>query len=336
MAIIEDLIIADPGTFVALHGGRIRVEYKDGKYVDAPIMHLRTVQFLTHAAGISAAAVSACCEAGVPIHFLDPFEGNYATVVSSKLTTVITSKRAQLEALNTEQGAAIAQQLGAGKIRAQALNLRYLARRQETDRAAALHEVELDLLGYSDRIEKLNAATVAEVRNTLMGIEGYCARVYWGALSPLIPADYGWEGRSGRHAADPINALLNYGYGILYSEVQKALIVAGLEPYAGLIHTDRPGKPSLTCDLIEEFRAPIVDRTVIGLAARHFTVDSEADGRMTRETRRAFAEHILSRLKAQGTYGRKRYELRSIIQMQARRLAAAFRGDQAYESYTGG
>jgi CRISP-associated protein Cas1 len=336
MAIIEDLLIADPGTFVSLHAGRIRVEFKDGKHTDAPIMHLRSIQFHTRASGISAAALSACCEAGIPIHFLDPFEGNYASVISSKLTTIVTTRRAQLEALNTPLGAAIARRLGAGKIRAQAINLRYLARRQTDDLATVLHEAELDLLAYADRIDKLSSDSVAEVRDTMMGFEGYCARRYWEALSSLIPEIYGWTGRTGRHATDPINALLNYGYGILYGEVQKALIVAGLEPYAGLIHTDRPGKPSLTCDLIEEFRAPIVDRTVIGLAGRHFTIDLEADGRMTRETRRDFAEHILSRLKAQGAYGRKRYELRSIIQMQARRLAAAFRGDQIYESYTGG
>jgi CRISPR-associated protein Cas1 len=182
----------------------------------------------------------------------------------------------------------------------------------------------------------MRADDVSTVRAEMMGLEGYCARRYWQALAPLIPEEYGWTERSGRHAHDPINILLNYGYGILYGEVQKALIVAGLEPYAGLIHTDRPGKPSLTCDLIEEFRAPIVDRTVIGLAARRFTVAFRPDGRLENECRRAFAEHILSRMKAQGSYAKKKYELRSIIQMQARRLAAAFRGDQMYEAYGGG
>jgi CRISPR-associated protein Cas1 len=155
-------------------------------------------------------------------------------------------------------------------------------------------------------------------------------------LGPLIPESYAWSGRSGRHATDTTNILLNYGYGILYGEVQNALVIAGLEPYAGLIHTDRPGKPSLTCDLIEEFRAPIVDRTVIGLLNRGYEVKLDEHGRLEREIRRGFAEHILSRLNAQGTVGGKRYILRSIIQMQARRLAAAFRGESEYESYTGG
>ena len=57
-----------------------------------------------------------------------------------------------------------------------------------------------------------------------------------------------------------MNALLNYGYGILYSQVWSALTLAGLEPFAGFLHVDRPGKPSLVLDFIEEFRQPIVDQ----------------------------------------------------------------------------
>lgn len=336
MAIIEDLLIAKPGSFIGLNGKRIRVELKDSTPIEAPLLHLRSIQVLTRGASISAAALSACCEAGVPVHFLDSFNGNYASVVSAHLTTVIVSRRAQLEALMDARGVAIARALGAGKIRAQAVNLRYLARRQEDDTASALRDAEIELLAYADRIDRLSASSIDEIRDEIMGLEGYCARHYWDALTPLFPIEYKWQGRLGRHASDPINVMLNYGYGILYGEVQKALIVAGLEPYAGLIHTDRPGKPSLTCDLIEEFRAPIVDRTVIGLAARHFAIQFTEDGRLDSDSRHAFANHILSRLKAQGTVGRKRYELRSIIQMQARHLAAAFRGDQIYQPYSGG
>lgn len=336
MAIIEDLVVTQPGTFVGLNGGRIRAESKDGAVVEAPLLHLRSVQIMTRGASVSAAALAACCEAGVAVHFVDALDGNYASVVSSKLTTIITTRRAQLEALLDQRGVQIARALGAGKIRAQAMNLRYLARRQANESATLLRDIEAELLAYSDRIERVKAESVEEMRAEIMGTEGYCARIYWEAITPLVPTGYNWRGRIGRHATDSINVLLNYGYGILYGEVQKALMIAGLEPYAGLVHTDRPGKPSLTCDLIEEFRAPIVDRTVIGLATRHFAVRFMDDGRLDHDTRRAFADHILSRLQAQGTYGRKRYELRSIIQMQARRLAAAFRGDQEYQAYTGG
>jgi CRISPR-associated protein Cas1 len=72
------------------------------------------------------------------------------------------------------------------------------------------------------------------------------------------------------------------------------------------------------------------------LAARQYEVRFDEQGRLENEFRKNYAEHILSRLKAQGVYEKKRFQLRSIIQMQARRLASALRGEQAYQSYSGG
>lgn len=336
MAIIEDLVVSEHGAFVGLHSQRLRVSVKDQKIVDAPLMHLRSVQITTRSASLSAAALAACCEAGIPVHFIDAVQGNYATILSPHLTTVVETRRKQIMAVEDMTGVGIAQQIGAGKIRSQAANLRYIARRQPEDCAQMLQQASIDLLAYADLLTKMEANTIQEVRAEIMGIEGYCARIYWNALSSLIPTSYGWTGRTGRHATDPINCLLNYGYGILYGEVQNALVIAGLEPYLGLVHTDRPGKPSLTLDLIEEFRAPIIDRTVIGLANRQYEVHLDPDGRLTRETRRSYADHVLSRLNAQGLYHKKRYTLRSIIQLQARRLAAALRGECDYSAYTGG
>lgn len=336
MPIVEDLIISDYGSFVGLKGRRLKVTAPDQSPLEAPIMHLRTVQIVTRSASISAAALSACCDAGIPIHFIDPVDGNYATLLSPHLTTVSTSRRAQLHAVESAIGVAIARQIAVGKIRSQITNLRYLARRLEGDVAEHFKLAQLDLADYAAALETIDGTHINVVRESIMGFEGRSARVYWEALKALIPPEYSWPGRTGRHATDPVNSLLNYGYGILYGDVQNALVIAGLEPYVGLLHADRPGKPSLTLDMIEEFRAPIVDRTVIGLVGRNFAVSQTGDGRMTRDTRRAFANHILSRLSAQGTYQRKRYQLRSIIQMQARSLAAAFRGECLYVAYTGG
>jgi len=336
MAIVEDLIVADYGAFVGLKGRRIHVTIPDHPAVDAPLMHLRSVQVLTHAASVSASALAACCEHGIPIHFIDAVKGNYATLLSPKLTTVMTSRRCQIQAMETQRGVSIARQIGVGKIRSQIVNLRYLARRQNVNLAEGFRFAENDLLDCLADMETLRADNLDEVRAIMMGIEGRGSRIYWETLGPIIPEVYGWPGRIGRHATDPVNSLLNYGYGILYGEVQNALVIAGLEPYAGLIHTDRAGKPALTLDMIEEFRAPIVDRTVIGLVNRQFSVDIDENGRMTRETRKSYAGHVLSRLEAQGKVNGKRYRLRSIIQIQARRLAAAFRGEEHYQAYTGG
>lgn len=336
MAIIEELIISDYGTFVGVKGGRLYIETPEKPRTEAPLMHLRNLLVLTRSASISSATYFACADAGVMVNMIDPVDGECLTVLSNKLTTIVQTRRSQLEAVNNLCGVAVAKRLAIGKITSQAQNLRYIARRQEGDIGENLKHTATRLLEYADQVGRLEAQSLDEIRNQMMGYEGYGARLYWEALAPLIPDEYGWDGRTGRGAKDPVNVLLNYGYGILYGEVQHALYRAGLEPYAGLIHTDRPGKPSLTCDLIEEFRAPIVDRTVIGLINRHYTVTFDDNGLLERDMRRNFAEHILNRLRAQGMYDQKRYELRSIIQKQARKLASAFRGDADYNPYTGG
>jgi len=97
-----------------------------------------------------------------------------------------------------------------------------------------------------------------------MGYEGSAGRIYFEALGYIIPDRFKFEGRSRQPAKDEFNCLLNYGYGVLYSMIEKACIIAGLDLYAGFLHTDNYNKRSLVYDLIEMFRI-LVDKTVIFL-----------------------------------------------------------------------
>ena len=87
-----------------------------------------------------------------------------------------------------------------------------------------------------------------------MGFEGTAGRAYFQCLSKLMPEKYIFKGRSRQPAKDPFNAALNYCYGILYSRIEKACILAGLDPYVGFLHTDNYNKKSMVFDLIEPFR----------------------------------------------------------------------------------
>ena len=115
-----------------------------------------------------------------------------------------------------------------------------------------------DCLG---RIRQLEG-TVEERRGSVLGLEGAAGRVYFTCLGRLVPEAYHFEGRSRQPATDGFNAMLNYGYGVLYSLVEKACICAGLDCYVGLLHTDNYGKKSLVFDLIEPFRI-LGDRTAL-------------------------------------------------------------------------
>jgi len=116
--------------------------------------------------------------------------------------------------------------------------------------------------------------------------------------------------------------------------VERALLLAGLDPYGGFLHVDRPGKPSLTLDFIEEFRQAVVDRPLIGAVNRKLPLAQDDGGRLTEETRRDLATRILDRLESAEPYEGKRQALRHILQQQARHLATFVRGDRpTYEPF---
>lgn len=110
------------------------------------------------------------------------------------------------------------------------------------------------------------ASSVAE----LSGGEGWATRAYFGVLRGALPQvrdEPRWRRRR-RPAPDPVNALLSYGYTLLLARVHTAVLVAGLDPYLGMLHAPGRGRPSLVLDLMEEFRAPLVDFTVVRLLRR--------------------------------------------------------------------
>ncbi len=104
------------------------------------------------------------------------------------------------------------------------------------------------------------------MRGTIMGFEGRAGRTYWEAVNLLLPENFQFEARSRNPAKDEFNCLLNYSYGVLYGTVERACILAGLDPYVGFIHTDHYQKKSLVFDLIECYRV-WADETVVGLFA---------------------------------------------------------------------
>ena len=104
----------------------------------------------------------------------------------------------------------------------------------------------------------------AEVADTLRGLEGTAGRLYFETLSYVLPSEYQFKGRSKRPADDAFNAFLNYGYGMMYSKIEKALIVAGIDPYLGFLHRDDYNQLSMVYDFIEPYRI-YVDEVIFRL-----------------------------------------------------------------------
>ena len=158
------------------------------------------------------------------------------------------------------------------KVGNQAAVLRYFAKyrkKRAPDTAALLSKTADKISELEGGIKDIDSSS-AVARMAGMGYEGRAASLYWQALSKLVPPEAAFEGRVTLRASDTVNQCLNYVYGILYGEVWRALVKAGLDPYFGFIHGSERNQGSLVFDLIEEFRAPFGDRLIFGFFGRGF------------------------------------------------------------------
>lgn len=334
MAIVTHLVADVFGSHIGKYSERLKLTKQGEVLAQAPLLHLQSVLIVSRGVSISADALEACCERGIPVQFLASNGSPYAAIYASGLTGTVLTRREQLFAYRDRRGINLALGFATGKITNQAATLKYMAKNRPDEVAQELKLCAGEVLDHLAWLDRLEGETVDDLRGTILAAEGNAAQRYWSAIQQIIPQDYGWPGRETRGATDPVNSLLNYGYGILYQQIQRAIVLAGLDPYAGFIHADRPGKPSLVLDLIEEFRQVAVDRVVFGLVNRGFTVEQDEDHMLSTETRKRLADRILEHLEAEVSYQGKKHALRAVIQSQAREIAAFVRGHREnYEFY---
>lgn len=339
MPIIQHLVVDEFGRHVGKHQERLQVtDLKTGDtLVEAPLLHLEDVLVAGRGISISADAIAACTERGIPIHFVDHHGAPFAALYSAGLTGTVLTRRAQLQAYGDGRGRGGAMAFAIGKLRNQCNLLRYMAKYRKEVAPAAYDELRCiasEVLDHVVEIEQLPGSTVDDIRFELLSAEGRGAQRYWEGVRLLLREDYDWPGRRTQGATDPLNSALNYGYGILYGQVERAIVLAGLDPFAGFLHVDRSGKPSLVLDFIEEFRAAGVDRAVLSIVNKGSALVVDERGRLEEATRKLLATKVLERLDSPVRFGGKQTTVRSAIQSQARRLAVFLRGERAeYEPF---
>jgi len=169
----------------------------------------------------------------------------------------------------------------------------------------------------------------------LRGFEGTASKAYFSALSHVIPSSL-YQGIRSRHPAkDAFNACLNYGYGILYNEIERACILAGLDPHAGFLHADRYGHLSLAYDLIEQFRQPVIDRPVITLAVQGQVSPEDLDekGYLSPDAKRAVTVAVFARLDNERAIGGTTSTFRSAIMENVHAFANSLKGGPSYHAF---
>lgn len=256
------LIINTYGSYLQKNGDCFKVK-TDEKIFEISCKKVSSILIST-AAYITTDAIKMAMENNIDIVFIDKFGDPYGRVWHPKLGSTTLIRRKQLEIAETEEGLTLALEWVNAKFNNQIDLLKRL--RQTRPHKSAEITSYIEKLQNTARSLDALSDSLKECRASIMGIEGSGGRIYFEALSSLMPDRFKFKGRSRNPAEDEFNTLLNYAYGVLYSLVEKACIIAGLDPYVGFIHTDHYNKKSLVFDLIENYRI-WADETVINLFA---------------------------------------------------------------------
>ncbi|MBI3592740.1 MAG: CRISPR-associated endonuclease Cas1 [Nitrospirae bacterium] len=331
----SQIVLSGFGIFLSKKSERLIVKKNTKVVYEFPFFRLNEVIMASRGISLSSDLIEELCERGIRLNFLNNNGKPYAMLSSPMLSATVISRREQIIAFNDTRGLQFSKAIVEGKIRNQEKLLRYFGKYIKTVDSAKFDRIEeiSDVIRKMSRqVEGIHGQSIEDARGRLMAIEGASGRLYWDGVREIIGNRIEFFGRETRGAIDAVNSLLNYGYGILYSHVWGAVINAGLEPFAGFLHVDRPGKPSLVLDLVEEFRQPIVDRIVIA----HINLGESIEirnGLLEAETRKLIGNKIIERLESPETFDGKKYKIRSIIQMQARNLAAFLNGKREYKTF---
>lgn len=327
----KHIYIDEYGTFLGKTSARLTISQGGQLQKEIALSRIKSINILKGGIALSSDLIEACSLRGIKLFFLDFKNIAHTSLSSTASHAVANVRRAQFLTIESDEAKEIARALILGKLKNQRSTLQYFHKYLKT--------TDKESVKLSSAIEKIKETTQSlktiELKNRpdwlgiIMGKEGAAASIYFDAVSSELLYDLDFSHRIGRGAEDIVNSALNYGYAILTSFVWQSVINAGLEPFAGVLHVNRPGKPSLVLDIIEEYRAWVVDRNIIKLKS-HLKGKSFLDSTIKKK----IIEEINATMNKKYLYNAKNLSLQSIMQRQVYRLTGAFMQQMPYKSYS--
>lgn len=332
-----ELLVSKPGVYLGISRQGINVRERGKNLLTMPTANIQHISVLSTGVSLSSNLIYHCAEHQIPIDFYDKLGKPFARIYN-EATTDSNLWLEQANAFQDGRATLLACTIVSGKARNQLNLLKYYFKHYKGGDQELLQLYSRNIAEMSQIIGKVRKwekeKDHEQLRGRLFAAEGRVGALYWQLIAQLLDDNHGFEGRSRQGATDLVNSLLNYGYGILYSRLWDAVLKARLNPYISYLHVGQPGKPTLTFDLIEEFRQPAVDRPVMAMLKRKEKLRTE-NGRLTLDTRKKVAERVLERLNSKEKFRGRRLRLSDIIRQQARDFAAFLGGRlPSYKPYT--
>lgn len=246
------LYVCEQGATIGYEGCRVQVKQKGELLKSVPVETLEQIQVFGRIQ-LTTQCMTECLQRGINVIFYSAHGAYFGRLISTNHVNV--ARQRLQAALSTDFKLTMAKNIIRAKIRNQVVILRRYARYQRNK-----PELEIThMLLLSRMLER------CETTEEIMGYEGAAARSYFSALGKLINPDFRFEGRSRRPPRDPFNSMISLGYSIILNEIYGKLEGKGLNAYFGILHQDREKHPTLASDLMEEWRAVLVDSVSMNL-----------------------------------------------------------------------
>ncbi|WP_318710044.1 type I-C CRISPR-associated endonuclease Cas1c [Candidatus Acetatifactor stercoripullorum] len=330
--LLNTLYITSENSYLALDGENVVVFEDKTEIGRLPLHNLEGIVSFGYR-GTSPALMGACADRNISLCYLTP-QGKFLARISGKIRGNVVLRQQQYDSSRDEK---ISLEIARNCILGKVYNARWVLERAIRD-----HSMQLDAEQVKAASDFLKNALVliqnSQSKEQLRGYEGEAASIYFGVFDQLIlqqKKDFAFRGRNKRPPTDPVNALLSFVYTLLTNSITSALETVGLDPCVGYLHTDRPGRASLSLDLIEELRAVLVDRFVLSLinrkmiSGKNFSKKENGAVLMDDELRRKVLAEWQNKKKEVIThpYLKEKVEWGMVPYVQAMLLARYLRGD---------
>ena len=292
-----------------------------------PLNRLKSIQVAKRGVSFSSDVIIACAHRGIKFFLSDFKNETVACLAGTQQHAVVRVRQKQFAYIESAAVPQLAANVIYAKVRNQRATLLYF-KKYHQDKVHSINITAEQLKNIAQQIKVKKWQNFARWADILLGLEGQAANQYWQCLAKNRLLGESFQNRVGRQAQDISNKALNYGYAILTSYIWNALLNAGLEPYAGFFHTQRAGKPSLVLDMMEEYRAWVVDRTII---KHRSMLQGKTD--LSVNIKKQIITDIHKTFNKKYHYHRRKMRLESILQRQIYHLAGTFAGDKQYKSY---
>lgn len=287
--LLNVLYVTSPEAYLAKDGENVLVLVGEETKLRIPVHNLEGIVCFGYT-GASPALMHLCAERNVALSFHSE-SGRFLARVTGRVSGNVLLRRRQYRIADSPEGSL---QFAKGFIFGKIYNCRCVLQR-----FLRVHGDKGVFQDVQDAVKFLSLQLQNVVNcqniNTLRGIEGESARSYYGVFDNLILNEkevFQFNGRSRRPPLDPTNALLSYLYTLLAHDCSSALETVGLDPQVGFLHKERPGRPSLALDLMEELRPYLVDRLTLSIInnrqadAKGFTIKESGGVIMNEDMRK--------------------------------------------------